>query len=109
MPIKNLSRISHFPTIVKKHGKSMNFWFSVMKQLKDEKYPTQTKHLKEKYGFSQTHANALIMHARGSTSSKRFATPADYYKALAAKQAKTVKQIFTAIRKKYPKLDHVIA
>jgi uncharacterized protein YdhG (YjbR/CyaY superfamily) len=109
MQIKDSARSSHFPAIVKKHGKSINFWFSVMKQLKDEKYPTPIKHLKEMYGFSQTHANALVMHARGSKSSKKFATPADYYKALDAKQAKTVKQICAVIQKKYPKLDHVIA
>ena len=32
------------------------------------KYPEQIAHLKESNGFSQTHANALVVYSRGSTS-----------------------------------------
>lgn len=87
----------------------MSHWFSVMKKLEDDKYPQQVKYLKEKFGFSQTHANALVMYSRGSKSAKRFATPSDFFKSLDPVQAKTVKQIFKIILKKYPNLEHVIA
>jgi uncharacterized protein YdhG (YjbR/CyaY superfamily) len=109
MPAKESLRSAHFPAIVKKHGKSMSFWFSVMKKIESEKYPQQVAYLKKKYAFSQTHANALVMYARGSKSAKRFATPTEYYKSLQPIQAKKVKQILNVIRKKYPKLDFVIA
>lgn len=109
MPDKDSSRSKYFPAIVKKHGKSMSHWFSVMKKLEGDKYPQQVKYLKEKFGFSQTHANALVMYARGSKSAKRFSTPAAYYKSLDPKQAKTIRKIFRVILGKYPKLDYVIA
>ena len=87
----------------------MSFWFSVMKKLKSKKYPQQIKYLKDEYGLSQTHANALVMYAKGSKSSKRFASPSEYYRELNPKQMKTVKSIFNVILKKYPNLDHVMA
>ena len=80
-----------------------------MKEIKDEKYPQQIAHLRENYGFSQAHANALVMYSRGSTSAKRFETPADYYKTVDAKQATTMRKIFKMIQTKYPKTELVIA
>ena len=68
-----------------------------MADLADQKYPEQIAHLRENYGFSQTHANALVMYSRGSKSSKRFATPTKYFQSLEPTQAKTVKAIFSAI------------
>ena len=94
MPVADGSREKHFPAIEKKYGEKMAYWFKVMKQLEGEKYPVQIAHLKENYGFSQAHANALVMYSRGSESSKRFETPAEYYKTIDAKQAKTIKAIF---------------
>ena len=109
MPTKDSSRESHFPAIEKKYGESMKYWFAVMKKLEGKKYPEQIAHLRENYGFSQTHANTLVMHSRGSKSAKRFDTPSEYYKTLDPKQAKTIKAIFRAITRKYPKLELVIA
>ena len=109
MPPKDSSRESHFPAIEKKYGESMKFWFAVMKKVEGKKYPEQIAHLRENYGFSQAHANALVMYSRGSKSAKRFDKPSDYFKTLDAKQAKTVKAIFKAITKKYPNLELVIA
>ena len=109
MPVDKSSRESHFPSIEKKYGESMKYWFAVMKKLDGKKYPEQIAHLKENYGFSQAHANALVMYSRGSTSSKRFEKPADYYKTLDPKQLKTVKKIFKVIQTKYPKLELAIA
>jgi uncharacterized protein YdhG (YjbR/CyaY superfamily) len=80
-----------------------------MKELDGEKYPVQIAHLKENYGFSQAHANALVMYSRGSASSKRFDTPAEYFKTVSPQQAKTMKAIFKAIQSKYPQLELVVA
>ena len=109
MPIKDPSREAHFPAIEKRYGEKMAYWFKVMATLKGEKYLAQIAHLKDNFGFSQAHANALVMHSRGSTSSRRFETPNDYFKTLSPQQRKTIKAIFAAITSKYPKLKLVIA
>ncbi len=109
MTVTDGSREKHFPAIEKKYGEKMSYWFKVMKELDGEKYPAQIAHLRENYGFSQAHANALVMYSRGSESSKRFETPAQYYKTVTPAQAKTMKAIFKAIQSKYPKLELVIA
>ena len=106
---KDPSREAHFPAIEKKYGEKMAYWFKVMAQLEGKKYPEQIAHLRENYGFSQAHANALVMYSRGSESSKRFATPAEFYKSVTPVQAKTMKAIFKAITTKYPELELVIA
>ncbi len=106
---KSGEREAYFPLIEKKYGEKMSYWFKVMKELEGEKYPVQIAHLKENYGFSQAHANALVMYSRGSESSKRFDTPAQYYKTIDPIQAKTLKAIFKAIQSKYPELELVIA
>lgn len=109
MPPKDPSREAHFPAIEKRYGEKMAYWFKVMDTLKGKKYPEQVAHLKESYGFSQAHANALVMYSRGSTSSQRFEKPSDYFKTLTPRQRKTMKAIFTAITDKYPQLELVIA
>jgi uncharacterized protein YdhG (YjbR/CyaY superfamily) len=106
---KDASRESHFPAIEKKYGEKMAYWFKVMAKIKGKKYPEQIAHLKENYGFSQAHANALVMYSKGSLSSKRFETSADYFKAIDPQQAKTIKAIFKAIKGKHPDLELVIA
>ena len=72
MAYKDASREAHFPAIERRYGEKMAYWFKVMAKLSDAKYPEQIAHLKENYGFSQTHANALVMYSRGSKSAKRF-------------------------------------
>jgi uncharacterized protein YdhG (YjbR/CyaY superfamily) len=106
---KDPSREAHFPAIEKKYGEKMAYWFKVMAKLEGKKYPEQIAHLRENYGFSQAHANALVMFSRGSESSKRFNTHADFYKSVTPEQAKTMKAIFTAITTKFPQLELVIA
>jgi hypothetical protein len=98
------NRAAFFPAIEKKHGQPISYWHKIMADLADQKYPEQIAHLRENYGFSQTHANALVMYSRGSKSSKRFATPTKYFQSLEPTQAKTVKVIFSAITKKFPKI-----
>ena len=109
MPLDKSSRESHFPSIEKKYGEPMQYWFKIMKELSGKKYPEQVSYLKENFGFSQAHANALVMYSRGSKSSKRFDKPVDFFKKLDSQQAKTVKKIFKVIQAKYPKLELVIA
>ena len=109
MPVADGDREKYFPLIEKKYGEKMAYWFKVMKEVEGEKYPVQIAHLKENYGFSQAHANALVMYSRGSPSSKRFDTPAEFFKTVSPQQAKTMKAIFKAITTKYPQLELVVA
>ncbi len=109
MAPKDPSRESHFPAIEKRYGEKMSYWFKVMKALDGQKYPEQVAHLRENYGFSQAHANALVMYSRGSVSAHRHETPAQYYKSIDPTQAKTVRAIMKAITDKYPELELVIA
>jgi len=109
MASKDSSREAHFPLIEKKYGQKMSYWFSVMKDLEGQKYPEQIAYLRENFGFSQAHANALVMFSRGSVSAKSFDTPAAFYKTVSPVQAKTMRAIFKAILAKYPKAELVIA
>ena len=109
MPADRSSRESHFPAIEKRYGEPMSYWFAIMKKVKEKKYPEQMAYLQENHGFSRAHANALIMYSKGSLSSKRFNTMAEFLKTVDPKQATTIKKIFSEIKKKYPKLESVIA
>ena len=80
-----------------------------MKDLADEKYPAQIAYLRENHGFSQAHANALVMYSRGSLTTRNFETPTQFYKSIGKDQAKTMRTIFKAITTKYPKAELVIA
>lgn len=106
---KDPSRQAHFPSIEKKYGHKMSYWFSVMKDLEGAKYPEQIAFLRENHGFSQAHANALVMYSRGSLSARRFNTPTQFYQSVGKDQAKTMRAIFKAITTKYPKAELVIA
>lgn len=109
MPAKDPKRESHFPAIEKRYGEKMVYWFKVMAKVADKKYPEQIAHLQENYGFSKAHANALVMYSRGSLSSKKFETLADYYRSIDPTQARTLRKIFKTIRDKHPNLEHLIA
>ena len=102
-------RSKFFPAIEKKHGQPVSHFLNELSELTDAKYAEQIAHLRENHGFSQAHANALVMHFRGSTSSKRFATPKQYFAQLDSQKKKTAELIFAAIMEKYPKLELVIA
>jgi uncharacterized protein YdhG (YjbR/CyaY superfamily) len=109
MPTKDPKREAHFPAIEKRYGEPMKHWFAVMKTVAGKRYPEQIAHLRENYGFSQAHANALVLFSRGSVSSQRHATPTDYFKSIDAQQARTMRAIFKVVRTKYPELELVIA
>jgi uncharacterized protein YdhG (YjbR/CyaY superfamily) len=109
MPSKDPSREAHFPLIEKKYGEPMKYWFKVMDSIKNEKYPVQIAHLRENYAFSQAHANALVMFSRGSTTTRKFETPNDFYKSIDPVQAKTLRKVFRILTAKFPDLELVIA
>lgn len=109
MATDNGDRTKFFPLIEKKHGGKIADWISRVKDLGDAKYAEQVAYLKEEHGFSQAHANALVMYVRGSASSKRHDSPAAYFKSIDPQAATTMKAIFAVIQKKYPKLELVIA
>ncbi len=102
-------RTKFFPLIEKKHGGKIADWIERVKGLGEAKYPEQVAFLKEEHGFSQAHANALVMYVRGSTSSIRHDSPTAYFKSVSPEAAATMKSIFAVIQKKYPQLELVIA
>lgn len=102
-------RSRFFPAIEQKHGGPISIWFDRLSELGEAKYPEQIAYLRENHGFSQTHANALVMHHRGSTTSKRFSTPDAYFASVDKAGAATAKRIFSAIRKTHPEFELVIA
>ena len=87
----------------------MKYWFKVMETIKDKKYPEQITHLRETYGFSQAHANALVMFSRGSATTRKFETPNDYFKSIDPIQARTLRKVFRLLKGKYPELELVTA
>lgn len=102
-------RTKFFPAIEKKHGGPISIWLDRVRELGDAKYPEQVAYLRENHGFSQAHANALVMYTRGSVSSKRFDTPAAYFASLEPTARRTAKAVFSTIRKRHPQLELVVA
>jgi uncharacterized protein YdhG (YjbR/CyaY superfamily) len=102
-------RSEYFPKIEAKHGKPVEHWFDQLGMLESVKYPDQIAFLKNEHGFSQAHANAVVMFFRGSTTSKRHASPDDYFSKLTPAQKNLAKAIFRAIGERYPELELVIA
>lgn len=103
------TRESHFPSIEKKYGEKMQYWFRVMDKISRKKYPDQISYLKENHGFSQSHANALVMYTKGSLSTSKFQNESEYFKSIDRKQAKTIKLIYRIIKSKYKNLELVMA
>jgi len=102
-------RDSYFPAIEKKYGEPMSYWFERMATVADRKYPEQIAYLRENYGFTQTHANALVLYCRGSKSARRFNNIDEYLAESDEVKRKTVSDIFKAITSKHPKMQLVIA
>jgi len=105
----NPDRSAHFPRIEAKYGQPMSYWFDVMAQIGDRKYPEQIAFLRENHGFTQAHANAVVMYARGSTSARRFDDLSSYLDSLEPVQRATVNEIISTITDAHPDLEVVIA
>jgi len=80
-----------------------------VRALPSAKYEDQMAFLQAEHGFSRTHANALVMHLRGSTTSKRFASPDAYFASLDTRASATALAIFAAITARHPDLELVMA
>ena len=105
----NPDRASYFPAIEKKHGQPMTYWFDVMSEIKDRKYPEQMAYLQENHGFSRAHANALIMYTKGSTSAHRVSSVDGYLAEFDATKQATVRAVLSAITDGFPEAEVVIA
>jgi uncharacterized protein YdhG (YjbR/CyaY superfamily) len=102
-------RTRFFPAIVAKHGGPISIWLDRLAELGGTKYPEQIAYLRENHGFSQAHANALVMYVRNSPTSKRYATTDTYFTTLDPTAATTAKAIFAAVRETDPDLELVMA
>lgn len=87
----------------------MSYWFDVMAELGDRKYPEQIAFLRENHGFSQAHANALVMYSRGSVSARRFNTLEEYLASIDPQQRATTQSILNAATAVQSDLEVVIA
>lgn len=105
----NPDRSSYFPAIEKRYGQPMSYWFDQMAEIKDRKYAEQIAFLRENHGFSQAHANALVLYSRGSTSSRRYANLDEYLAPFDEVKQATVHRILDTIQSMYPTLELVIA
>lgn len=102
-------RTKFFPLIEKKHGGPITLWIERLRELGEAKYPEQIAYLRENHGFSQAHANALVMYVRDSPTSKRFANPDAYFASIDPVAAATGRAIFAAVMKANPQLELVVA
>jgi uncharacterized protein YdhG (YjbR/CyaY superfamily) len=102
-------RTRHFPAIEKKHGGPASKWVKAVKDLGDAKYAEQVAFLRENHGFSQAHANAVVMYARGSVSSRRHDTPEAFLGGIDEQAAATVRAVFAAATKRNKGMELVIA
>lgn len=98
-----------FPQIENKHGKPVSHWLQLLSRCDSDKYSDQIAVLREGHGFSHAHANALVMFHRGSPSSKRFATPGDYFASLPNAHSVLARSIFSQLQSDFPDLELVIA
>ena len=102
-------RTRFWPAIEARTGRPMSDWFDVLAEFPSARYPEQVAFLREEHGFSQAHANALVMFVRGSTTSKRFTTLDGYLAAADPVAAGTVRRILDGLMTRHPGTEIVIA
>jgi uncharacterized protein YdhG (YjbR/CyaY superfamily) len=102
-------RTRFWPAIEARTGRPMSDWFDVLAEFPSPRYPEQVAFLREEHGFSQAHANALVMFVRGSTTSKRFTTLDGYLAMVDPTAATTVRRIFDGLTSRHPGTEVVIA
>lgn len=87
----------------------MAHWFDLLAASGATKYDEQMALLQEGHGFSRAHANAVVMTHRGSTTTRRFATPEDWFAAVDPVGAATARASFAAIGRSVKGLELVTA
>lgn len=102
-------RAEYFPKIEAKHGYPIDHWFDQLGLLESNNYRDQVGFLIREHGFSQAHANAVVMFYRGSTTSKRHDSPDEYFQTLSPEQRRLANEIFASIRETHPELELVMA
>ncbi len=102
-------RTAQFPLIERRYGHPVAFWLERLGELDDTRYAAQMAYLQEEHGFSRAHANTVVMFARGSESTRRFADPDAYFATLGPTQATTCRSVFSTIQRHFPELELVVA
>ena len=102
-------RTRFWPAIEARTGRPMADWFAVMAAFPGTRYPEQVAYLRDEHGFTRTHANALVMYVRGSTTSRRTTTLDGYLADADPIAAATVRSIFTGLIARHPGTDVTIA
>ena len=102
-------RAQYFPAIEAKYGQPVQYWLDLLAASDVGKYEEQMALLQEGHGFSRTHANAIVMTHRGSTTTRKYATAEDYFTAFDGVGATTARAIFAAIQKQVQGLELVTA
>ena len=102
-------RSRYWPAIEKKHGEPMQYWFDQVGEVPGGKYADQIARLREGFGFSQAHANAVVMYVRGSVTSKRVDSVDGFLSGVDAAAQATVRGILVAVQKACPGSEVVIA
>ena len=102
-------RTAQFPLIERRYGHPVSFWLTRLGELDDIRYAAQMAYLQEEHGFSRAHADTVVMYARGSKSTRRFADPDAYFASITPTQATTARAIFATIQKHFNDLELVIA
>ena len=102
-------RTRHWPAIEARYGRPMSDWLDLMAEHAGRRYPEQMMVLRADHGFSKTHANAVVMYARGSTTSQRFASLDDYLTEADPTGARTVRRILDGLVARHPATSITIA
>lgn len=102
-------RSAQFPAIERRYGSPVAHWFDLLAASGATTYAEQMALLQEGHGFSRAHANAVVMTHRGSTTTRRFATPEDYFASVDPVGAATARAAFAAIRRGVKGLELVTA
>lgn len=102
-------RTRFWPAIEARTGRPMSDWFDVLAAFPGTSYPEQVAFLREEHGFSQAHANALVMFMRGSATSRRFTTLDGYLATADRAAASTLRRIFEGLLERHPGTEVVIA
>jgi len=106
---KSDERSKFFESIESKHGEPVQVWLDRLSASGETSYPAQIALLRDQHGFSRTHANAVVMWFRGSTTSKRFDGPDSYFESVGMVKSATMRKIFAEVVAIRPDLNVVVA